>query len=130
MLKLGDRSVTYVLGDILEYVTEAPLLQFDSIVSTYALHHLTPEERELLFTAIRHRSSTRLQVLVGDLMYRNETDRDRIVEELAESFPELPSSMEEEFYRNIDRTTEMLNRLGWKPSWRKFSRLSWAVELL
>lgn len=128
-LKLANRPVTYVVGDILDYVTKAPLGQFDSIVSTYALHHLTPEERDLLFTTIRRTAGRHPHILVGDLMYKNARDRDRILQKFAEHYPELSAAMNEEFFWEIDRTTEVLEFLGWEPSWRMFSDLSWTVEL-
>lgn len=129
-LKLADRSVSYVIGDILDYITRAPLQHFDVIVSTYALHHLTPQEREHLFTAIRRRSDAHPHILVGDLMYRNEADRNRILLKFAARHPELAEEMDDEFFWDIERTTEMLEYLGWEPSWTKFSDLSWGVELL
>lgn len=128
--KLGDRTVNYVIGDLLDYVETTPLDEFDSIVSTYALHHLAPVERERLFTRIRDAAGVHTHVVIGDLMYKNTADRDRIVERFAPIFPELAEAVEEEFFWDIERTTKMLERLGWNPYWRTFSDLSWAVELV
>lgn len=128
--KLTGRRVAWIVGDILEFVEETPLGVFDSIVSTYALHHLTPEERERLFARVRETARSSTSIVIGDLMYRNSGDRERIVEKFRPTFPELSAAFEEEFFWDIEQDSAMLEHLGWKPRWREFSDLSWAVELL
>lgn len=127
--KLGDRAATCVVADILEFVEGTDLRDFDFVVSTYALHHLTPDERTRLFGSLRSALRRDARIVVGDLMYRNENDCERIVNKFASSSPQLAAAVAEEFFWDIERTTEMFQRLDWAPSWRSFSDLSWAVEL-
>lgn len=127
--KLRGRSVTFVLDDILDYVENAPIDQFGFVVSTYALHHLTPDERERLFSRVAAGAPAGVHLVIGDLMYRNDSDRERVVRKNRHTCPDLAAIMEDEFFWNIELTDETFARLGWSASWKRFSDLSWAVEL-
>ena len=127
--KLRDRKVTFVLNDILQYVDSAPIHQFDFIVSSYALHHLTPDERERLFSRALAGTTADVHIVIGDLMYKNDSDRKRIIRKHRRTRPDLATIMEDEFFWNIELTNEVFARLGWEASWKGFSDLSWTVEL-
>lgn len=127
--KLKARQVTLVQDDVLNYVTEADLSCFDVIVSTYTLHHLTPQERELLFSEIARKAPPAVRVIVGDLMYANEADKARIIAKYQNAHPDLADDFEDEFFWNVADAELMLQRCGWAPQWTQFSDLSWVCEL-
>ncbi len=125
--KLAGRAVTLVRDDILAFVTERELAGYDAVVSSYALHHLTALEREHLFRTLREKTDGGTRVIAGDLMYRNEEDRLRILAANRDSCPGLADDMEDEFFWNVEESTKMLHRSGWTAQWKRFSDLSWVV---
>lgn len=123
--KLRDRNVRLVQDDVLHYVTEQDLDTYDVIVSTYTLHHLTPQEREQLFATIRRKVGPATPVIVGDLMYQDAADKARIIGTYGESAPTLADDFEDEFFWEIVSTEVSLRNAGWDVSWTRFSDLSW-----
>ena len=127
--KLGDRPATLIHDDLLNFVSSNPLDQFDAIVSTYALHHLPPAEREHLFQEIGSKTKQSLVLVFGDLMYENDSDKTRILKRHREAHPGLAKDFEEEFFWDVEASTEMLQRQGWHVTWHRFSDLSWVGEI-
>lgn len=126
--KLHGRRVTLVQDDVLNYVTEHDMSRFDVIVSTYALHHLVPEERERLFAEIGKKTTDAIRIIVGDLMYENEDDKSRIIEAHRGTYPDIADDFEDEFFWDVSASKVMLERVGWYSSWKRFSDLSWVGE--
>lgn len=92
-------------GDFTQDLVE-PLLgrQYDHIVATYSLHHLTDGQKPAFLCDLRDRLGEGGKVLIGDVMFRTrtkliecrETVNDRwdseenfVVDELRETFPNL-----------------------------------------
>ncbi len=71
--KIEHRAVSFVHSDIMEYVDRTHLGVFDFVVSTYALHHLTPDERRWLLQRLAAKAKPGVRVLVGDLMYASDS---------------------------------------------------------
>jgi putative AdoMet-dependent methyltransferase len=125
--KLADRPVTYHINDILAYVHTADLHQFDVIVSCYALHHLLDQEKLRLFACLQGKMKRNGRVLIGDLMLKNEHDRQRILDKYAHTHPDLAEAFAEEFFWPVDEMEQALSDRGWASEWRRFSDLSWTV---
>jgi putative AdoMet-dependent methyltransferase len=125
--KLADRHVTFHISDILAYVHMADLQQFDVVVSCYALHHLLDEEKLRLFDCLQGEMKRNGRVLIGDLMLKNERDRQRILDKYAHSHPDLAEAFAEEFFWPVDEMEQALSDRGWASEWRRFSDLSWTV---
>jgi putative AdoMet-dependent methyltransferase len=125
--KLSDRHVTFHIGDILAYVHTADLQQFDVVVSCYALHHLLDEEKLRLFACLQEGMKRNGRVLIGDLMLKNEHDRQRILDKYAHTHPDLAEAFAEELFWPVDDMKQALSERGWTTEWRQFSNLSWTV---
>ena len=63
----GTSHISYVQADILEYFDADPP-PFDVAISTYVVHHLTQQEKELLFNQLVRRLLPGGCALSGDLM--------------------------------------------------------------
>jgi len=96
--KLPGRTISWEIDDILHYVDSRPLEGFDTIISTYALHHLTPAERQTLFLRIGEKTHVDVSVVVGDLMYADESDRRRIIDFYGQAYPDLAADFADEFF--------------------------------
>jgi putative AdoMet-dependent methyltransferase len=126
--KLATRpNVTWVQEDLLEYLDD-PGGPFDVAVSTYAVHHLLPEEKSTLFGALAARLRPGGRAVFGDLMFEDAAARADLLRAYRESDREaLAGEIESEFFWDLDRETRALRDAGFRTDRRRFSELSWGV---
>jgi SAM-dependent methyltransferase len=118
--------VQWVRGDLLEYFDDCTD-RFDRIVSTYAIHHLAPVEKELLFQRIRDVANPRARIAFGDLMFESERHRADAIRRYRAEWPDVAIAIEEEFFWILDDCVPALERLGFKVTTHRVSDLSWGV---
>ncbi|MBN2353799.1 MAG: class I SAM-dependent methyltransferase [Spirochaetales bacterium] len=128
--KLAGRNTAFIQDDILSFVHARDLAGFHVLVSTYALHHLTPGERGIMFRTMFEKTRPAVKIIIGDIMYKNDDDRNGIIEKYQVDYPDLASDFTDEFFWNVDESDADLKRSGWNAEWRRFSDLSWTVELV
>ena len=75
-----------------------PPQSVDIIVSSYAFHHLTSEEKERAIRIMKRVLKPGGRIVMADLMFRNEDERKRIERAYREAGkPEIPEEYTEEF---------------------------------
>jgi putative AdoMet-dependent methyltransferase len=120
----------FIKADILE-VFDYESAPFDSIISTYAIHHLTDNEKRLLFEKIFAGLVPGGRVVFGDLMVQNQTEKvSKIREYLSKGDVKTAQALEEEFFWLIDVATQDLSELGFLVEAKRFSDLPWGVVAL
>jgi putative AdoMet-dependent methyltransferase len=120
----------FIHADILE-VFDYGSAPFDSIISTYAIHHLTDKEKRLLFAKVFARLVPDGRAVFGDLMLQNQEEKSaRIREYLTKSDAKTAQAIEEEFFWPIDTAVRDLIELGFRVATKRFSDLSWGVVAL
>jgi putative AdoMet-dependent methyltransferase len=120
-------NVTYVQADLLEYF-DGKVPGFDAIISTYAIHHLTEEEKQLLFAKIWESLKPGSRAVFGDLMLESESVRNRVIQKYLElGEKDVAESIDEEFFWFVDTAVEGLIRLGFQTDVKRFSDLSWGI---
>ncbi len=126
--KLASHSnVEYVQADLLQCF-EALEERFDVVVSTYAIHHLTEEERSILFRSIERSLEKGGRAVFGDLMFADDEDRRETLASLrSNGESDLADEIEDEFFWNVEQTVEELVGLGFRLTTERFSRLSWGI---
>jgi len=124
--KVAGRPVRFVLSDILEYF-DRPGEPFDAVVSGYAIHHLTDEEKHGLFGSIRARLKPGGRAVFVDLMFKNKLDREMLMNRYSGSHPDVVADIREEFFWNLEKTEQRLSADGFTVSSKRFSDLSWGV---
>jgi putative AdoMet-dependent methyltransferase len=126
--KLGHiRNRRFIKADILD-VFDLERAPFDSVISTYAVHHLTENEKRLLFSKVFTSLVPGGRAVFGDLMLQNqEVKLSKIQEYRSQSDTRTAQAIEEEFFWSIDATKADLIVLGFQVEIKRFSDLSWGV---
>jgi putative AdoMet-dependent methyltransferase len=126
----GSTALTWVQADLLEAMGRVGG-SFDVVASTYAVHHLTEDEKAELFAEIRERLRPGGRAVFGDLAFESTAARSDLLAALrAAGDPgsvELADTIEDEFLWDLERATAELRRLGFSLRVRRFSELSWGV---
>ena len=117
----------FIKADILE-VFDCERAPFDSIISTYAVHHLTDDEKRLLFSKVFTSLVPGGSAVFGDLMLRNQEEKvSKTQEYLTKGDAKTAQAIEEEFFWSIDAAKVNLMELGFQVETKRFSDLSWGV---
>lgn len=125
--KLGGRNYELIQTDLLQYF-ESPPEPFDAIVSTYTVHHLTPEEKQILIQTCHEALHPAGIMVFGDLMYSTEEDQQRInAQYRTEGLSAMVDEAEDEYYWIHDRDLAVLRELGYEVDLKQFSTLAWTV---
>jgi putative AdoMet-dependent methyltransferase len=120
-------SVEFVQADLLEFVDERR--EFDRLISTYAVHHLTEDEKGTLLQRVASSLSPGGIAVFGDLMFADRAAAAAMAEKYA-SWPEVVESFAEEHYWYLDSTTAMVEAAGCViADTRRFSDLSWGIRV-
>ncbi len=122
--KLKNReNITFIKSDLLSFFDKEEKLKVDTIVSTYAVHHLTQKEKHLLFEKIYSILPLGGKIVFGDLMFKDKESE----KEMKTKYPDLVEDFDDEFYWYLDEEAEKLESLGFSLSVCRFSDLSWGV---
>lgn len=127
--KLGGRTYELIQIDLLQYF-ESASRPFDGIMSTYALHHLEPDEKESLFRACHTLLEPGGIMVFGDLMFRTMEDQRTInAQYRAQGMHEMVNEAEQEFYWIHDQDLPILEELGYAVTLKQFSTLAWGLAV-
>jgi putative AdoMet-dependent methyltransferase len=119
--------ISYVAADILQFFDQ-PGIEFDAVVSTYTIHHLTAAEKQLLFEKIEHALAVGGLALFGDLMFENREKREAYLANCRRSGQEeLADDIEDEFFWDVELALDQLQALGFAVQAKQFSALSWGL---
>jgi putative AdoMet-dependent methyltransferase len=117
----------FIQADILE-LFEHGSAPFNSIVSTYAIHHLTDGEKRLLFAKVFASLVPGGRAVFGDLMVQNEGEKAlKIQKYLRNGDTKTARALNEEFFWSIDVAVADLAKLGFWVETRRFSDLSHGI---
>jgi len=127
--KLASRpGVTWIQADLLE-VFDGPLEPLDVAVSTYAVHHLLPAEKQVLFGELAGHLPPGGRAVFGDLMFENPAARADLLRAYRSSGRKaLAEEIESEFFWDLEADTQALRESGFRTEHRRFSELSWGVR--
>ena len=102
---------------------------FDGIVSTFAFHHLTPEEKEKAYVEMSRVLKPNGFIIIADFMFENEMQADRLAERFrSEGRMDMLEEFTEECFTYIDSAASSLGRLGYNVEYERGSTLSWIVK--
>jgi putative AdoMet-dependent methyltransferase len=117
----------FIEADVLE-VFEQEKRPFDAVISTYTLHHLTDDEKQILFAKIFASLVPGGRAVFGDLMVQNKGEKVLKIQQYhANGDTKTAQDLEEEFFWSIDAAVVVLCELGFHVETRRFSDLSHGI---
>jgi putative AdoMet-dependent methyltransferase len=117
----------FIKADILEVFAHG-LGQFDAVISTYAVHHLTDQEKHRLFELVFDCLEPGGRAVFGDLMVLSGSEKDEKIQHyLAKADQATAQEISEEFFWLLDTAISDLEGLGFQISTARFSDLSYGL---
>jgi putative AdoMet-dependent methyltransferase len=117
----------FIKADILEVFSQE-LGKFDAVISTYAVHHLTDQEKQRLFVLVFDRLLPTGAAVFGDLMIRNDSEKEEKIQQyLAKGDRATAEAISKEFFWSLDTAIADLKLLGFKVRAERFSDLSYGL---
>jgi len=115
------------LGQFLEL--PFPNGSFDRVVSTFAFHHVAPEDKPRALSEIGRVLRPGGIFVLGDLMFRDEAQRQEVLDQMrAERRQDVLGGIDQEHYSDISLLRPVLAQLGFEVSFERGSTLSWIVR--
>ncbi|WP_350019627.1 class I SAM-dependent methyltransferase [Priestia flexa] len=124
--KLGELA-TLSDGDFLAF--PAPKEQVDTIVSTYAFHHLTDKEKELAIRNYSNLLQTDGKIVFADTMFEtNEAFQETIEYAKQHKFFNLAEDLQREYYTTIPVLKNLFEQNGFEATFERFNHFVWIVK--
>jgi ubiquinone/menaquinone biosynthesis C-methylase UbiE len=102
---------------------------FEAIVSCFAFHHLTDDEKVLSILEMKRVLKDKGRIVIGDLMYRDEKAKKMLVEKFRrEKRDDVIRDMEEEYFTNVEWFSRKLEKNNFKISYKQLSTLNWVLK--
>ncbi|GMB07538.1 putative AdoMet-dependent methyltransferase [Thermolongibacillus altinsuensis] len=124
--KLGD-SVSIQDGDFLNFpLPDEPI---DTIVSTYAFHHLTDEEKEQAIGKYGKLLCKGGKIVFADTAFADqEAFKQMIIEAKERGFYQLAEDLEREYYTTLPALEKMFTKHGFSVTFTSLNRFVWLME--
>ncbi|OEF99195.1 SAM-dependent methyltransferase [Vulcanibacillus modesticaldus] len=116
-------------GDFLNFPTVKSTI--NTIVSTYAFHHLTDDEKNLAIKKYSQILKTGDKIVFADTMFENEWERQKIMDEAKElGYLDLLNDLKTEYYTYIPIIREIFEKNGFEIEFIQFNKFVWLVEAI
>lgn len=126
--KLGKhKAVHFIKSDFLEYFYQYknPL---DVIISSYALHHLTEDEKFQFLDLAVERLKPNGKIIIGDGMFLNENEKQSICKKYIDAGQTaLVHGINDEFFWMVEQTVNYFKKLKFSVEYEQLSELSWGI---
>ena len=117
----------FIKADMLEVFAQE-LGEFDAVISTYVVHHLTAQEKQRLFELVFGCLLPGGRAVFGDLMVLNNSEKEEKIQQyLTKGDRATAQALSEEFFWSLELDVQDLERLGFQVSTARFSDLSYGV---
>ncbi|MBM7701434.1 class I SAM-dependent DNA methyltransferase [Metabacillus iocasae] len=124
--KLGD-VITIEDGDFIEF--NLPKERVDSIVSTYAFHHLTDDEKQEAVAKYGNLLEPGGKIVFADTMFESEEAfEDTIKQANARGYFNLAEDLQREYYTTIDVLRAIFEKNGFETTFTRFNHFVWVVN--
>lgn len=130
MRKIANEKVTgnveVIDGDFLDFSVTGPI---DSIVSTYAFHHLTDAEKTKAIEIYRDLLKSGGKIVFADTMYPSKEGHLQAIEDAKqEGFLALAKDLATEYYTTMPYLQSVLEANGFNVRFFRCNRFVWIME--
>ena len=123
--KLVDRA-QIVDGDFLSFPLDQPI---DTLVSSYAFHHLTDEEKGTAIAKYGNLLASGGKIVFADTMYESAKSYKRAIEKALENgFHNLAEDLKREYYTTIPFLKGLLEQNGFTAKFEQVNDFVWIME--
>lgn len=120
-------EATIAAGDFLQF--EVPAEPVDAIVSTYAFHHLTDEEKLVAAKMYYPLLKTGGKVVFADTMFMNEAYKAEVIEEAkGKQFLNLAQDLQTEYYTTLPAMASIFEDAGFEVRFDSMNKYVWILE--
>ncbi len=100
----------------------------DAIISSYAFHHLSDEDKKLAALFFSTKLKPNGKVIIADTIYSCDNDKiDLIHDSLANNYTSLAEDLETEFYTTQKVLTDIFTYAGFDVSFRQMNKFVWIM---
>ncbi|MFS0822606.1 class I SAM-dependent methyltransferase [Bacillus sp. 1P02SD] len=125
--KLQNYSLIIEDGDFIDF--KKPDVKIDTIVSTYAFHHLNDIEKNQAFSQYRNILGKGGKIVFADTMFENKQDYTMTIESATQKgFLNLANDLETEYYTTIPVLKEIAKQNGFIVEFTRFNHFVWVME--
>ncbi|RFB17614.1 class I SAM-dependent methyltransferase [Bacillus sp. HNG] len=125
--KLQNYSLTIEDGDFIDF--KKPDDKIDTIVSTYAFHHLNDIEKNQAFSQYRNILEKGGKIVFADTMFENKQEYTMTIESATQKgFLNLANDLETEYYTTIPVLKEIAKQNGFIVEFKRFNHFVWVME--
>ncbi|MBW8351004.1 class I SAM-dependent methyltransferase [Bacillus sp. IITD106] len=125
MQKLPE--VKILQGDFLTFTN--PFQSVDTIVSTYAFHHLTDEEKEIAIRKYHSILNDNGKIVFADTVFEDEDAKSNMIQKAEfSSFHRLANDLRTEYYTTIPVMKELFERNGFTVTFTPKNAFVWLIE--
>ncbi len=125
--KLQNYSLTIEDGDF--NVFNKPADKIDTIVSTYAFHHLNDSEKNQAFSQYSNILKKGGKIVFADTMFENKEEYTMTIQSATQNgFLNLAKDLETEYYTTIPVLQENAERNGFTVEFTRFNHFVWVME--
>ncbi|WP_257346182.1 class I SAM-dependent DNA methyltransferase [Pseudalkalibacillus decolorationis] len=114
-------------GDFLTFPTLK--IQVDTIVSTYAFHHLTDKEKDEAIRNYGKLLGNNGKIVFADTVYEHEQGKREIHDRVKkQGYSNLLEDLQREYYTTIGVLSESFNTHGFEVSYERLNRYVWLIK--
>lgn len=116
-------------GDFINF--HIPTKQVDTIVSTYAFHHLTDEEKEQAIQLYSSFLQSNGKIVFADTMFKDTNTYLKTIEQSREKgFHNLADDLQREYYTTIEFFKKVFHKHGFTVSFSQCNEFVWVMEAI
>lgn len=125
--KMKLPSLVLFEGDFLSY--SLPIDKADTIVSTYAFHHLNDKEKEQALKQYYEILNANGKVLFADTLFESSKTKQKAIQNAkSKNYNKLAEDLMTEYYTTIPSLKEMMERIGFQVSFKKMNPFVWIID--
>jgi putative AdoMet-dependent methyltransferase len=120
-------SLSLFEGDFLSF--SVPIDKADTIVSTYAFHHLNDGEKEQALIHYYKLLNEKGKILFADTIFESKESKEQAISQAkSRNYTKLADDLMTEHYTTVPILKEMMERIGFDVCFQQMNRFVWIIH--